>query len=131
MSSDSSSENSESEEEIDDTKLLLAVRRQMESASRLVAKAANCEQIKRDQLFTPTPSPKEDEIEMETEENVSLSTSRATCYGDIEAERPSIDIRLKEQFNFRDDKPAKKKRRLGLCEEIIIEVSYKTLLKYR
>lgn len=124
MSSDSSTENSESEEEIDDTKLLLAVRRQMESASKLVAKTANSEQIKREQLFTPTPSPKDDDdFEMETEDTASVSTP-IMAYGDMETERPSIDIRLKEQFNFRDDKPPKKKRRIGLCEEILIEVSF-------
>lgn len=77
-------------------------------------------QTQKAQLSTSSPDIKfsgESDMEVDHDHSVSVPT------GDDETQRPSIDIRLKEQFNLKDDKPPKKKRRVGLCEEIIISVS--------
>lgn len=121
-SSDTSSENSESEDEMDDTKLLLAVRRQMETTCQMQVQSPIEENINTEELLSATPSQEEEQCDMEIEENTSPFAIPSTSYDDDEVERPSIDIRLKEQFNLKDDKPPKKRRRVGLCEEILIEV---------
>lgn len=116
-SSGSSSENSDSEEDIDDTKLLMEVRKQMEKS-----KSAIPAHVKLSQPSTFTPSPEvkfSGESDLETDQDHSI----VSATGDEDVQRTSIDIRLKEQFNLKDDKPPKKKRRVGLCEEIIISVS--------
>ncbi|XP_023021580.2 LOW QUALITY PROTEIN: SET domain containing 2 [Leptinotarsa decemlineata] len=118
VSSDTSSENSESEDDIDDTKLLLEVRKQMDSSSKVSLKSVLPEQKKMEESMETTPSP-EDKISrgvLDHEENIVKSSS----FVEEEVRRPSIDMRLKELDLFKDDKPPKKKRRVGLCEEIII-----------
>nr|CAH7738465.1 unnamed protein product [Callosobruchus chinensis] len=121
----SSSDSDESEDALDDTKLLQHVRRQMEKAEKAVSKTVDnirVESMVLDSTPSPTLSdqPSEDRSEVEMRDSPLAGTS----VGDLDEslERPSIDIRLKEQFSFmRDDNPSSsKKRRVGLCEEIII-----------
>lgn len=94
----------------------------METTCKLQGKSAIPEHIKTEEPLIATPSPEEEQCSREIEESTSPFASTLTSYTDEDMERPSIDIRLKEQFNFKDDKPPKKKRRVGLCEEILIEV---------
>ncbi|XP_056630996.1 probable histone-lysine N-methyltransferase CG1716 isoform X2 [Diorhabda sublineata] len=112
VSSDSSSENSDSDEDVDDTRLLLEVRKQMETLPKLAP-----DNVLYDTPIT-TPSP-DDEKHLENEMDVD-EIIRRNVQQDDETRRPSIDMRLKELDLFVDDKPVKKKRRVGLCEEIII-----------
>lgn len=72
---------------------------------------------------TSTPSP-EVKFSGESDMEIDQDQAFASFTGEEEVRRTSIDIRLKEQFNLKDDKPPKKKRRVGLCEEIIISVSF-------
>lgn len=94
----------------------MEVRKQVEKS-----KSAIPQHVKLSQPSTSTPSPEikfSGESDMETDHDHSIISNT-----DDDVQRPSIDIRLKEQFNLKDDKPPKKKRRVGLCEEIIISVS--------
>lgn len=77
-----------------------------------------------------TPSP-EVKLSGESDMEVDHDQSVASVVTEEDVHRSSIDIRLKEQFNFKDDRPPKKKRRLGLCEEIIISVSCSFSLETR
>lgn len=112
VSSDSSSENSDSDEDVDDTKLLLEVRKQMQTLPKLAPDNVH------DETPVATPSP-DDEKHLENEIDVDQIIRRNVLLEE-ETRRPSIDMRLKELDLFMDDKPLKKKRRVGLCEEIII-----------
>ncbi|KAJ8945452.1 hypothetical protein NQ314_009204 [Rhamnusium bicolor] len=120
VSSDTSSDNSDSDDDIDDTRLLLEVRKQMEISAKLTLKPVIPEHVKIEEISTPSPDDKnsdDNDIEIDEDNDMSIMSS----FIDEEVDRPSIDIRLKEQFDLlKDDKPPRKKRRLGLCEEIII-----------
>ncbi|CAG9853837.1 unnamed protein product [Phyllotreta striolata] len=121
VSSDSSSDNSDSDDDIDDTKLLLEVRRQMDSIPSM-SKALPDETLPEtvDDIPAKTPSPDEkleDIVDINVDELKQKALPRDEDSMDM---RPSIDMRLKELDLFNDDKPPKKKRRVGLCEEIII-----------
>ncbi|KAJ8960974.1 hypothetical protein NQ318_020278 [Aromia moschata] len=121
VSSDSSSENSDSDDEIDDTKLLMEVRKQMEKTTKLTTVIPD--HVKTEETSTPSPDDITfEDIDLDQEEELSLPPLPvAPSFVEDDVERPSIDIRLKEQFDLlKDDKPAKKKRRVGLCEEILI-----------
>lgn len=107
---------------MDDTKLLMEVRKQMErTATNQSSKSIIPQHVKLPEPSTSTPSP-EIKFSGESDMEADLDQSTASATGD-EDRRPSIDIRLKEQFNLKDDRPPRKKRRVGLCEEIIISVS--------
>lgn len=129
-SSGTSSENSDSEEDIDDTKLLLEVRRQMEKTAAQSSKSVIPSHVKLTEASTSTPSP-EIKFSGDSDMEVDQDQSIVSVTGDDEIQRPSIDIRLKEQFNLKDDRPPRKKRRVGLCEEIIISVSTRFLWRLK
>lgn len=89
----------------------------MEKSAKLTLKSAIPDHVKTEDTPTPSPDDKNSEEDVENDEDVAAS------FLDEDTERPSIDIRLKEQFNLlKDDNPPKKKRRMGLCEEIMISV---------
>lgn len=89
----------------------------MEKSAKLTLKSAIPDHVKTEDTPTPSPDDKNSEEDVENDEDAAAS------FLDEDTERPSIDIRLKEQFNLlKDDNPPKKKRRMGLCEEIMISV---------
>lgn len=57
--------------------------------------------------------------ESDNEDELNVSAKESDKFEPLS----SIDIRLKEQFNLDSNDPPKKKRRIGLCQEIIISVS--------
>ncbi|XP_060519038.1 variant-silencing SET domain-containing protein [Cylas formicarius] len=111
LSSDSSSD-SDTDGEIDDTKLLKDVRKQMDKVKS--SPKLNVAVIKQeDKCCSPSPEIKEDsEEELKEQDLLSESIDQDML--------SSIDIRLKEQFNWDSDRPPPKKKRVGLCQEIII-----------
>lgn len=126
-SSDGSSDGSDSDDEIDDTKLLLQVRKQMEQSIKTEPTTPT----------SPVPAPAVDSPTFSPEEKVQGSDDEGEEQLDEEPPQEldesgltSIDIRLKEQFDFlKEDKvPPTKKRRVGLVQEIIISVSVLTSL---
>lgn len=108
----------------------MEVRKQMEKTAAQSTKTVIPQHVKLTEPSTSTPSP-EIKFSGESDMEVEQEHSVATAAGDEEVQRPSIDIRLKEQFNLKDDRPPKKKRRVGLCEEIIISVSSRLLKGFK
>lgn len=100
----------------------MEVRKQMEKTASQSTKSNNPFNVKKIQISASNSSP---DIKLPGECDTDLDQDHSVVApgGDDEVQRPSIDIRLKEQFNLKDDKPPKKRRRMGLCEEIIISVS--------
>lgn len=116
LSSSDSSSDSDTEDEIDDAKLLMEVRKQMDKIPRGSVKSVIPDRLKREGKDSATPSP---EIKVESDNEEATEQSKKEPEENLEP-LSSIDIRLKEQFNLDDPEPPKKKKRLGLCEEIII-----------
>ncbi|XP_066157816.1 histone-lysine N-methyltransferase Set2 [Euwallacea fornicatus] len=113
--SESSSE-SYSDDDLDDSRLLQEVRKQMKGApSKAPIKSTIPDHIKKEKSVSMAPSP---EIKVQTE-----SDDEEDLNLDVKPELDqvsSIDIRLKEQFNVDSTEVPKKKKRTGLCQEIII-----------
>ncbi|XP_066260562.1 histone-lysine N-methyltransferase Set2 [Euwallacea similis] len=113
--SESSSE-SYSDDDLDDSRLLQEVRKQMKGTpSKAPVKSAIPDHIKKEGSVSITPSP---EIKVQTESDDEEDQNL-----DVKPEPDqisSIDIRLKEQFNVDATEVPKKKKRTGLCQEIII-----------
>ncbi|KAL1490468.1 hypothetical protein ABEB36_013156 [Hypothenemus hampei] len=109
LSSTDPSSDSETDDEIDDNKLLLEVRKQMESASKIVLKSAPDKLKKESELVTPSP-----ESKPESEDSLNSTVTEQT------KSESSIDVRLKQQFHVDGNESGKKKKRPGLCQEIII-----------
>ncbi|KAF7266294.1 hypothetical protein GWI33_020325 [Rhynchophorus ferrugineus] len=109
-SSDSSSD-TDTDDDVDDAKLLMEVRKQMDKTTKL--KSVIPDRLKRDGKDSVTPSP---EMKLESDNDDAPDDRKR----EIEEEPTSIDIRLKEQFNLDDGDMPKKRKRVGLCEEIII-----------
>lgn len=93
----------------------MQVRKQVEKSAKDSSKILIPQRLT--ETSTSTPSP---DVKFSGESDTEIESSIAV---DEESQRPSIDKRLKEQFHLKDDKPPRKKRRVGLCEEILISVS--------
>ncbi|CAH0557782.1 unnamed protein product [Brassicogethes aeneus] len=119
LSSDSSSDNSDSEDDVDDTRLLLQVRKQMEKSAKLTFnKSAIPQHVRGDSSVTPSP----DNADEEKDEDKMDFNGDVDDDDDDSDKLTSIDIRLKEQFDFMNEErpPPTKKRRVGLVQERII-----------
>ncbi|XP_019761367.1 probable histone-lysine N-methyltransferase CG1716 [Dendroctonus ponderosae] len=115
-SSSESSSDYGTDEEVDDSKMLMDVRRELERTLKAPLKSPLPEHLKQEEQVSVTPSP---EVKADSE-NDETEPSAQVKEESKDEPMSSIDIRLKEQFNLDNAEPSKKKRRVGLCQEIII-----------
>lgn len=120
--------------------MLQDVRRELERTLKTPLKSPLPEHLKQEEQISATPSPDVKvrwcsssprrmqlvfKVDSENDESEASAPVKEECKDEPMS---SIDIRLKEQFNLDNAEPLKKKRRVGLCQEIIISVSILGLL---
>lgn len=113
LSSDSSSEESENDDELDDTKLLLEVRKRMEKPVKLSFPKTIPKKADSPIIELPQMSPPDEEDEMKVDESMS----------EDETNEKSVTVEERLKDIFKEEISTSRKRRAGLVSEIIISVS--------